>query len=130
MATGPGCLVLVLLLDQFPRNMFRGTPRVFVTDATALAVTCHALSEGFGQTLSKWPRLFLCLPLEHHEVLADQERSVALLSRFADPEQIDYAVRHRDVISRFARFPHRNAVLGRANTPEEVEFLKEEGSAF
>ena len=130
METAAGCLALVLLLDQFPRNMFRGAPRAFATDAKALAVTRHAFIRGFDQDLSKWPRLFLYLPLEHSEALADQERSVELVREIGDAAQVDYAVRHRDIIARFGRFPHRNAVLGRESTPEEVEFLKEEGSGF
>jgi uncharacterized protein (DUF924 family) len=123
-------LALVIILDQFPRNMFRGTPRAFATDAMALAVAKRAIERGFDSHLQPVERLFLYLPFEHSESLADQERSVALMSSLGDPNALDYAERHRAVIARFGRFPHRNALLGRLSTPEEIVFLGEAGSWF
>ncbi len=128
--TAEGCLALVILLDQFPRNVFRGTPRAFATDRMARAVTGHAVSEGLGRTLRPVMRAFLYIPLEHSEDLADQERSVSLYKDLGLPERLDYALGHRDIIARFGRFPHRNVILGRESTAEEREFLVEPGSSF
>jgi uncharacterized protein (DUF924 family) len=126
-----GALALVILLDQVPRNLFRGDPRAFATDAEALAVTKRTLEGGLDKALRQAERVFLYLPLEHSEDLADQELCVTLTGALDEnPEWHDYALRHRDVVARFGRFPHRNAVLGRANTPEEEAFLKEPGSSF
>jgi uncharacterized protein (DUF924 family) len=126
-----GALALVILLDQVPRNLFRGEPRAFATDAKALAVTKRGLQQGLDQALRQAERVFLYLPLEHSEDLADQELCVTLIGALDEnPKWHDYALRHRDVVARFGRFPHRNAVLGRANTPEEAAFLKEPGSSF
>jgi uncharacterized protein (DUF924 family) len=133
-ADAGGALALVLLLDQFPRNMFRDTPQAFATDGHALAVADRALRRRFDQTVPPIRRIFFYLPFEHSEHLADQERSVELAAQFrGDPELHDvyeYAVKHRDVIARFGRFPHRNAILGRESTPAEVEFLRQPGSRF
>ncbi|MGE5539440.1 MAG: DUF924 family protein [Gemmatimonas sp.] len=125
-----GALALVIVLDQFPRNMYRGTARAFATDPQALAVAREAIDRGFDRQLAPVLRLFLYLPFEHSESLADQDRSVALFAELGDAETLDYARRHREIIARFGRFPHRNAVLGRASTAEEVAFLKEPGSSF
>ncbi|MDZ7712345.1 MAG: DUF924 family protein [Rhodovibrio sp.] len=125
-ADGRGCLGLVLLLDQLPRNVFRGTPQAFETDSQARAVTRYALDMAFDQQLDEAQRLFLYLPLEHSEELDDQDRSVALIRQLeSEPGWRDYARKHRDVIARFGRFPHRNAILGRASTPEERAFLED-----
>lgn len=128
------CLALIVVLDQFPRNMFRGTPRAFATDALALEAARHALARGFDRALLPVERLFVYLPFEHSEALADQETSCELTRPLdAYPETNDvyrYAVLHRDIIRRFGRFPHRNAILGRESTPEELEFLKGPGSSF
>jgi uncharacterized protein (DUF924 family) len=128
----PGCLALVLLLDQVPRNVYRGTPRAFTTDPAARAVTRHALSEGFDQVLTTTAeRMFLYLPLEHSEELKDQQDCVRLVAALEGAaEFLSYAERHRDVIARFGRFPHRNAILGRESTEEEIEFLKQPNSSF
>ncbi|WP_338089144.1 DUF924 family protein [Nannocystis pusilla] len=126
-----GALALVILLDQFPRNMFRGTPEAFASDAKAREVANAALDAGHEHALTQEERLFLYLPLEHSEELADQERCVELMRALDEtPMWLDYAVRHRDVIARFGRFPHRNAVLGRESTAEECEFLMQPGSSF
>jgi uncharacterized protein (DUF924 family) len=127
-------LALILLLDQFPRNMFRGTPRAFATDRLALEAARQAVDRGFDRTLLPVERMFLYLPFEHSESLEDQTRACELTKPLdAYPETADayrYAVLHRDIIERFGRFPHRNAILGRASTPEEIEFLKQPGSSF
>ncbi len=128
------CLALIVLLDQFPRNMFRGTPRAFAADALALEAARHALAQGHDKVLLPVERLFTYLPFEHSETLEDQERACELmqpLEAFRETEGVyRYAVAHRDIIRRFGRFPHRNAILGRPSTPEELAFLKQPGSSF
>ena len=128
------CLALIVLLDQFPRNMFRGTPRAFAADALALDAARHAVARGYDQGLLPVERLFAYLPFEHSEALDDQQRACELtrpLEAFAETaDTYRYALAHRDIIRRFGRFPHRNAILGRASTPEELEFLKQPGSSF
>lgn len=130
-------LARILLLDQFTRNIFRGTPRAFAGDAQALALAETLVAAGRDKNLSPWQRWFAYLPFEHSESLLDQERSVALFAALRREMQheafdsaYDYALRHREVIARFGRFPHRNAILGRASTPDEIEFLKQPGSSF
>lgn len=131
MATAPeGALALAILLDQFPRNIYRGTPRAFAQDGKALALARQALDAGHDAALPAFQRTFLYLPFEHSENLADQERSVALFEALGNAEQLDYAIRHRDIVARFGRFPHRNAILGRESTSEEIEFLKQPKSSF
>lgn len=125
-----GCLALCLLLDQFPRNMFRGEARAFATDARARSVAGHALAEGFDRALPKDQLLFLYLPFEHSEDLADQNRSVALFEALGNDGLVDYAVRHQRIVARFGRFPHRNRLLGRATTADEAAFLEEPDSSF
>lgn len=129
-----GALTLAILLDQFPRNLFRGEPRAFAYDARALDIARLAVEKGLDQLLAPVERVFLYLPFEHSEALADQVRSVALFRSLPDvpgrDEQLGYAVRHHDVIARFGRFPHRNGVLGRPSTPEELAFLRQPGSSF
>lgn len=128
------CLALVIALDQFPRNIFRDTPRAFATDAKALATARYAVAAGYDRDLLPVERLFLYLPFEHAETLADQERAVALFATIPDhPKRegwLDFAVRHRDIVARFGRFPHRNAILGRASSAEEVAFLSQPNSSF
>jgi len=132
MKTAPGALALVLLLDQVPRNLFRGSPRAFATDARALAAARHALERRFDRRLSSQAqRMFLYLPFEHSEALADQETCCRLMAALDDDAAwAEWAEKHRDVIARFGRFPHRNAVLGRASSEEEAAFLAEPGSSF
>ncbi len=125
------CLALVTMLDQFPRNMFRESPRSYEADAKALALAREAVAAGRDAALTPNERLFLYLPFEHSEDLADQRRSVELVAGMGgDERHLDYARRHLVVVERFGRFPHRNAVLGRESTAEEVEFLKEPDSSF
>lgn len=123
-------LAAILVLDQFSRNMFRGTPASFASDAKALAITEAALAKGYADALDKNERLFLYVPLEHCERRNVQARCVELMSGLGDPELTRYAQAHRDIIERFGRFPHRNAILGRTSTAEEIEFLKQPDSSF
>lgn len=123
-------LATIIVLDQFPRNMFRGTPQAFATDPKAVEVTRGAVERGFDKTFDKDGRAFMYLPFEHSEELANQERAVELFTLLGDEEYIRYAIAHRDIIARFGRFPHRNVILGRPSTPEEEEFLKQPGSSF
>jgi uncharacterized protein (DUF924 family) len=128
------CLARILVLDQFPRNMFRGTPRAFASDSLALAAARHAVAERYDAGLVLVERVFVYLPFEHSEALADQEQACRLCEPLAAyPETADtlrYAIAHRDIIRRFGRFPHRNAILGRDSTVEELEFLQQPGSSF
>jgi uncharacterized protein (DUF924 family) len=121
-----GALALLILLDQFPRNAFRGTPRVYATDVQARAVADHSVRMGFPPQVEPALRGFFCLPFMHSEDLADQDRCVAMTAADGG-EQHRYALHHRGIVQRFGRFPHRNAVLGRASTPEEEAFLASGG---
>ncbi|UCH75099.1 MAG: DUF924 domain-containing protein [Rhodospirillales bacterium] len=125
-----GCLALIIVLDQFPRNMFRGDPRSFATDAAARDVLRHALEKEFDVGLSTTQKQFLYLPLQHSEEAADQALSVALNAATGDPDLVKWADAHKRIIDRFGRFPHRNEILGRATTAEEAEFLAKPGSSF
>ena len=125
-ATPEGALSLVILLDQFPRNAFRGTPRMYDTDALARKAAAKALAAGYDQRLPVELRKFFVLPFAHSEELADQERAVAL-ARHIGPEDLAHAEHHRDIVRRFGRFPHRNAILGRESTPEERQYLESGG---
>ncbi len=120
----------VVALDQVPRNVFRGTARAFATDAAARRLALDALDRGYGEELTEDEKIFLYLPLEHSENISDQDRCVALTAALGDAEYTRFALAHRNVIAQFGRFPHRNAVLGRASTPEELSFLKLPGSSF
>jgi len=132
---GPqNCLALVILLDQFPRNMFRGSARAFAADPLARKAARVILENGWDKAMTPDERMFAYLPFEHSEALADQERCLALMKEIAVlPETAElpkWAEAHLAIIRRFGRFPHRNAALGRASTPEELEFLKQPGSSF
>jgi uncharacterized protein (DUF924 family) len=124
-----GALALLILLDQFPRNMFRGNARAFATDPIARAVAAGAIVRGFDSQVPKELRSFFYLPFEHSEDLADQDRCIALNKAVGDLENLKWAEIHADIIRRFGRFPHRNAALGRATTPEEQAFLDDGGFA-
>jgi uncharacterized protein (DUF924 family) len=130
LATPQGYLAAILVLDQFPRNMFRDQPRAFATDAQALALAKRAVAEGIDLKLKPEQRAFLYMPLQHAENAADQARSIELYTALGIPSNLDFARRHKAIIDRFGRFPHRNAVLGRASTAEEAAFLTEPGSSF
>ena len=128
------CLALIIALDQFPRNLFRGSPRAFATDALAREATAHALANGVDRALKPVERQFIYLPLEHSESLPDQQHCLKLmqqLSAFAETADLHvWAEKHLAIIASFGRFPHRNAALGRESTAEEIEFLKQPGSGF
>lgn len=128
-------LARIIVLDQFTRNIFRDTPQAFAGDALALAAAQAMLERDAHATLLPVQRAFVYLPFEHAEDLAAQQRSVALFTALAQQSasmqaMLDYAIRHRDVVQRFGRFPHRNAVLGRTSSAEELAFLKLPGSHF
>ena len=118
------CLALVILLDQFPLNMFRGRPESFQTDRKAVEVTLEALGKGFGERLNGDKLSFLLMPLMHSERIEEQDLSVQLYSKHGLTNNLKFAEHHRDIIRRFGRFPHRNSILGRANTPAEDEYLR------
>ena len=128
------CLALIIVLDQFPRNMFRNSPQAFATDSQALKLSKYAVSQGFDRQLLPVQRWFIYLPFEHSENLADQRMAVKLFETLKGDRDsqttIDYAYRHLQVIERFGRFPHRNQILGRESTPAEKEFLKQPGAKF
>jgi uncharacterized protein (DUF924 family) len=126
-ATAEGALALLILLDQFPRNMFRGQARAFATDPLARAIAAGALVRGFDAQAPDGMRGFFYLPFEHSEDLADQERAVAFYKASGDADGLKWAELHADIIRRFGRFPHRNKALGRATTPEEQAFLDDGG---
>jgi len=138
--TPRGRLALVIVLDQFPHHVHRDQPQAFATDPQSLALSIAALESGEDRKLAPIERVFLYLPLEHAESLDLQERSVSLYEQLAHEAAaderalfdgfLDYARKHRDVVVRFGRFPHRNEILGRPSTPDELEFLKQPGSRF
>jgi uncharacterized protein (DUF924 family) len=138
--TSRSCLALLVLLDQMTRNAWRGTPRAFCGDARALAVADRALARGFDKQVPLSWRRFFYLPFEHSENLADQQRCCVLFGRIVEDasekdrgwaaDQMRYVERHREIIERFGRFPHRNAILARPSTPQEEAFLKEPMSSF
>ncbi len=123
MTQADSALALVVLLDQIPRNIFRGSGHAFASDGLAHLFACEAIARGFDTRVDPALRLFLYLPFEHSEAMADQQRSVELFAALGDQDLLGYANAHRDVIARFGRFPHRNAALGRINTPEEQAWL-------
>jgi len=125
-----GALAEIILLDQFPRNMFRGSPRTYATDGLALMCAEYALGQGFDQALSPMQRRFFYLPFQHSENTDDQARQAALFAALDDAETYKWSLRHQEIVDRFGRFPHRNAVLGRETTSEEAAFLLEPNSSF
>lgn len=133
-------LAAIIVLDQFSRNMFRDTPEAFASDPLALELARQGITAGDHMQLTEIERSFFYLPFEHSETLEDQNESVALFGGLAADARdvfrpictssLDYALRHRDVIQRFGRFPHRNAILGRVNTAEEADYLSRPGAGF
>ena len=128
------CLALVICLDQFPRNMFRGDGRTHATDAKALETARYAVERALDRELPPFQRMFLYMPFMHSEDLEEQRRSVELFGQLAEapggPDVTSYATGHMEIVERFGRFPHRNVILGRETTPEEAEFLEGPGSSF
>jgi uncharacterized protein (DUF924 family) len=129
-SSAEGCLALCILLDQAPRQLFRGQARAFATDAKALAVAKRALAEGYDREQPVERRQFLYLTLMHSERLRDQEQCVALHETEELRDDLHHAVEHAEIIRRFGRFPHRNAALGRPSTPEEDAYLRDSGEQF
>lgn len=134
-ATPAGALALIVVLDQFTRNTGRDTPRAFAGDARALVLARGLVARGDDRALGRFPRAFAYLPFEHAEDMAMQDEAVRLFTALAaqHPDaahELDYAVRHREVVARFGRFPHRNAILGRESSAEELAFLQQPGSRF
>ena len=125
-----GCLALIILLDQFTRNVFRDTPRAFAGDKRALALSqlCYDKDYLTIPIVQRW--LFLLMPMLHSENLTVQDTALTLFKKYASLKDYEYTKKHRDIIARFGRFPHRNVILGRKSTNEELEFLKQPGSSF
>lgn len=131
MAQSPeGAVALVVALDQFPRNVYRNDARAFAQDTKALSIAKVALDKGFNRDVSPVMRSFLYLPFEHSENLADQDRAVELFTQDGNDSGLTWAIKHRDIIVEFGRFPHRNVILGRENTPQEAHFLTQPGSSY
>ena len=131
-AQADGALALCITLDQFPRNIFRNSPRAFASDEKALLVAKGAIAKGYDQVLPPLRRRFFYLPFEHSENPEDQKTSVALFAAMKDEDPVgyEYALRHMDIIERFGRFPHRNAVLGRESRPDELLYLQRPDAGF
>lgn len=135
-----GRLALIILTDQLPRNIYRDSPRAFAFDTMALEWSLAGIGQGHDRMLRPIERLFFYLPLEHSEKLQHQERSVRVIGELAAQvaseqqeifrQYLNFAVRHRDTVARYGRFPHRNRILGRTSTPEELSFLSQPGSSF
>ena len=128
--TAHGRLAEIIVLDQFSRNMFRGKPESFAWDALALALSQEAISAGAEQSLTPVERSFLYLPFMHSESLVIHERAVELYTSNGIAENLDFEIQHQNILKRFGRYPHRNAILGRASTQEELEFLQQPNSSF
>lgn len=130
MAKSPeGAVAAILVLDQFPRNIYRNDARAFATDAHALKIARQTLDLGYDQQVMTIMRKFLYLPFEHSESLVDQNQALKLFATLGGKD-LEYAERHHAIIARFGRFPHRNAALGRTSTAAEIEFLNQPGSSF
>lgn len=125
-----GTLAEIIVLDQFSRNMFRDTPKAFENDGTALVLAQRAVEKGFHHQLTKSEQAFLYLPFMHSESSIIHQVALALYTQLGEASNLDFEMRHKAIIDRFGRYPHRNAVLGRQSTPEEIEFLKQPGSGF
>jgi uncharacterized protein (DUF924 family) len=123
--TPKGHLAAIIVLDQFSRNLFRGSPAAFAADPKALALSKRAIERGFDSRLDKAERQFLYMPFMHSEDPLVQGRCVELFESLNDPVLVGFATAHRDIVERFGRFPHRNAALGRVSTPEEIEFMRQ-----
>ena len=134
--TQRGCLALIILIDQLSRNIHRGSPLTWSADALGLDLTRLALDKEFDGGMNFEERKFTYMPLMHSERLEDQDLSVTLFKKLADEGAengdltVDYAIRHRDIVAEFGRFPHRNEILGRTSTPEEIELLKDPNASF
>ncbi len=128
--TAEGCLALIILMDQFTRNIYRDTPRAFSGDEMALALSLRCVDRDFIRHEDGHWRHFMLMPMMHCEDIGVQDRSLPLFETLTNPRTHEYAVKHRDIVARFGRFPHRNAILGRPSSDEETEFLTQPGSSF
>ena len=128
--TETGCLALIILLDQFTRNVFRDTPRAFAGDERALALSQLCFNKDYLTNPDVHKRQFMLMPMMHSENIAVQDTALPLFKKYASEKDYEYAEKHRDIIGRFGRFPHRNVILGRKSSSEELEFLKQPGSSF
>ena len=128
--TADGCLALILILDQFTRNIYRDTPRAFSGDEMALALSLRCVDRDFIAHKNATWRHFMLMPMMHSEDIGIQDRSLPLFESLTNPRTHEYAVKHRDIVARFDRFPHRNAILGRPSSDEERKFLTQPGSSF
>ena len=128
--TETGCLALILLLDQFTRNVFRYTPRAFAGDKSALVLSKLCCDKDYLANPDIYRRHFMLMPMMHSENLAVQDAALPLFKKYASEKDYEYAEKHREIIARFGRFPHRNVILRRKSTNEELEFLKQPGSSF
>lgn len=128
--TEEGCLAIIIVLDQFTRNVFRDTPRAFSGDERALALSKKCCEKGYLSTPDIHKRHFMLMPMVHSEEISVQDAAIPLIKDYTSQVAYEYAVRHRDIIARFGRFPHRNVILGRPSTNKELEFLKQPGSSF
>ncbi len=129
-ASADSVLALIIVFDQFPRNMYRGTPLAFATDCLALREACAAVDAGLDKLVSEDRRFFFYMPFEHSEDLADQDRCIELMAALGNERLDDFAQKHRDVVAAYGRFPHRNAILARESTAEEKDYLSKPGSGF
>ncbi|WP_340161482.1 DUF924 family protein [uncultured Hoeflea sp.] len=129
-ATPEARLALIIVFDQFPRNIYRGSPLAFATDGLALKEAKAALAMGADKAIAEDRRIFFYMPFEHAEDIAEQERCVALFEALGNANYLDYANQHHDIIARYGRFPHRNPILGRASTAEEKAYLATPGAGF
>ena len=125
-----GTLALIIVLDQFPRNMFRNTAQAFATDSQAVELTKYAVNSNYQQELTPEQQCFLYMPLMHSESRVEQALSVELFEKLGRQDNLNYAIKHQEVIDRFGRFPHRNKILGRQSTAAEKEFLNQPGASF
>ena len=130
MQTAQGCLALVIVLDQFPLNMFRGTAQSFVSEARSREVAASAIEQGFDKTLSAEQQSFLYMPFMHSESQRIHEIALELFSEPGPEQSLRSEIRHKAIIDRFGRYPHRNKLLGRSSSPQEIEFLNQPGSSF
>jgi len=128
--TETGCLALIIILDQFTRNVFRNTPSAFASDKRALALSQTCYDKGYLNNPDINKRQFMLMPMMHSENLAVQDAALPLFNNYASKKDYEYAKKHREIIARFGRFPHRNVILGRKSTNEELEFLKQPRSSF
>ena len=128
--TKEGSLALIILLDQFTRNIFRGNAKSFSGDFHALKITLNCIEKKYLDNFDKNSRHFLLIPMMHSEDIAIQNKSLPLFKKYTNQKVYEFAIKHRDIISQFGRFPHRNKVLERKSTPKEIEFLKQPGSSF